>query len=243
MRLLVLLFLLAALPGFAQNAAPAAAAQQPLAPNTPANSPPQPPSVTYQNGLLTIRAENSTLASVLDEVQSKTGAQIQTPPSAANERVVIQEGPAPPRAALISLLQGSGFDYIILGSPRDPQAVDRVVLTPHVASVATAQPAYSSPYGRSAEQNSEQNEDQQGATEAPTMPVPVPQAPPAVAAPPRQQQPGQTANGLKTPEQLLQELQQIQQGSQNQQNSNVQQTPRTPPQMPPRRVGVNPPGQ
>src|SRR5947199_4324721 len=72
--------------------------QQPLVPttpaSTPANMPAQPAQVTYRDGLLAIHAANSTLADVLTQIQSKTGAQIQVPPGASTERVVIQEGPA-----------------------------------------------------------------------------------------------------------------------------------------------------
>lgn len=231
--------------------------QQPLVPNTPANMPPQPAEVTYQNGLLSVRAENSTLADVLTQIQSKTGAQIQVPPGASAERVVIQQGPAPTRTVLDSLLHGSGFDYIIVGSMQDPQLIQRVVLTPHVASAAAApQPAYSPRRSQPAP-----DQDDDNTSEQPTMPIPP--APPQPAMQPggnRQpgmqpmpgtQQPGQpsqdtnsSSGGIKTPEQLLQELQQIQRGQQQPGQTQGQPTttqPQTPPQMPPRRVPVNPP--
>lgn len=210
--------------------------------------PPQPPDVTYQNGLLTIHAENSTLADVLTQVKNKIGAQIQVPPGASMERVVVQEGPAPPRIALASLLNGSGFDFVIVGSMQDPQSVERVMLTPHVQSAASPQPAYTARRSQPAPEYQGNNEEEQNTSEEPTMPVP-PQ--PAVNQPgtrpgQAQQQPsaqpgresGQSNNGPKTPEQLLQELQQIQRG--NQQTPGQAAQPQAPPQMPPRRVPMNP---
>ena len=223
---------------------PGAQQEQPVpVPSTPANMPPQPPDVTYQNGLLTIRAENSTLADVLTQVKNKIGAQIQVPPGASMERVVVQEGPAPPRTALASLLNGSGFDFVIVGSMQDPQSVERVMLTPHVQSAASPQPAYTARRSQPAPEY-QGNEEEQNTSEEPTMPVP-PQ--PAVnqpgTRPGQAQQPGQesgqTNNGPKTPEQLLQELQQIQRGQQ--QTPGQASQPQAPPNMPPRRVPMNPP--
>jgi hypothetical protein len=239
----------------------AANPQQPLVPatpastpaSTPANMPAQPAQVTYQDGLLAIHAENSTLADVLTQIQSKTGAQIQVPPGASTERVVIQEGPAPTRAVLDSLLHGSGFDYIIVGSTQDPQSIQRVVLTPHVATASTTAPPPAYSARRSQPAPDIQNDDD-NTSEQPTMPVPPgpPRPgvqPPQPGQPGQQSQPGQETNpssgGIKSPEQLLQELQQIQRGQQQPQGQTGQQTPgqtgQTPPQMPPRRVPMNPP--
>ena len=42
------------------------------------------------------------------------------PPDAASDRVAAQLGPGNPRDVIASLLQGSRFDYIVLGSVNDP---------------------------------------------------------------------------------------------------------------------------
>lgn len=224
-------------PAATVPSAAASAEQQSTVPPTLANSPPQPPDVRFQNGLLSIHAENSTLADVLNDVRSKTGTQIQVPPGASTERVVVQQGPAPLRDALVALLQGSGFDYIILGSAQNPETVERVLLTPHVANSAAAmQPAYNSQrneyqYQPEIDQNSE----------APGMPLPQPEpVQPNVGQSPA----GQSSGGIKTPEQLLRELQQLRAGQQGQQGQTQGQTTNgqpAPPQMPPRRIPMNPP--
>src|ERR1035437_4382807 len=90
--------------------------------------PPTPPHVTYQNGLLTIDAKNSTLSQVLRSVQALTGASIEMPSSAANERVMMQLGPGRPRDVLNTLLNGSKFNYIILGMTDNPGGVQKVIL-------------------------------------------------------------------------------------------------------------------
>ena len=87
-----------------------------------------PPQVTYAGGQLTIVAHNSTLADVLRAVHKQTGADVDFPPN-ATDRVVTDLGPGPARDVLTALLNGSHFDYVILGSPSDPTHVDRLMLT------------------------------------------------------------------------------------------------------------------
>jgi hypothetical protein len=97
-------------------------------PLTPEQRPAAPPIVIYLNGKLSISAKNSTLGDVLRAIANKTGAAIDVPEN-ANERVVSQLGPAPPRDVMSSLLNGSHFNYVMVGSENDPNSVVRVVLT------------------------------------------------------------------------------------------------------------------
>ena len=55
--------------------------------------PAAPPKVSYQNGLLSITAQNSTLGDILREVHKLTGADIDAPPN-ATERVVTDTRPS-----------------------------------------------------------------------------------------------------------------------------------------------------
>lgn len=87
------------------------------------------PRVTYQNGLLTIAAQNATLGEILREVRKLTGASIDVPQAGAGERVVVQIGPGAPRDVLALLLNGTSFNYVMLGSTSDPTAVATVLLT------------------------------------------------------------------------------------------------------------------
>jgi hypothetical protein len=92
--------------------------------------PAAPAKVSFQGGLLSISAENSTLGEILRDVRQLTGAAIEIPAgSAANERVVTSLGPGAPRDVLAGLLNGSSFDYVMLGSSTDPTAVSSVILT------------------------------------------------------------------------------------------------------------------
>src|SRR5947209_2953505 len=100
----------------------------PPPPPTPAQLPPQPARVSMRDGLLTIEANNATLADVLAGVRRETKAAIDLPPGASAERVVANLGPGTAQNVLSALFNGSRFDYIILGSQDQPQAVQRVIL-------------------------------------------------------------------------------------------------------------------
>ncbi len=91
--------------------------------------PAAPPKVTYQGGSLSISAQNATLSEILTEVRKVTGATIDIPPRSGNDRVVTQLGPGAPRDVLAQLLNGTSFNYVMVGSISDPNAVASVVLT------------------------------------------------------------------------------------------------------------------
>src|ERR1700690_344751 len=113
--------------------------QQPLPPPLPSGPqgpvpqvpldalPPVAPEVTYQNGLLTIVAPNSTLGDILRSVRKHTSADIEVP-AAASERVVTRLGPGPAREVMAELLNGSRFNYVLLGAPANDGVLTRVVL-------------------------------------------------------------------------------------------------------------------
>jgi len=105
--------------------------------------PATPAKVSYEGGLLTISAQNSTLGEILRDVRKLTGASIEIPQGAgASERVVTHLGPGAPRDVLAGLLNGSSFNYVMVGSSEDPKAVSSVILTakPSGAGDAPAAP-------------------------------------------------------------------------------------------------------
>jgi len=108
--------------------------------------PATPPRVSYQNGLLTIVAQNSTLGEILRDVRKFTGASIEVPPN-ATERVVTRLGPGAPRDVLASLLNGSSFNYVMVGSSSNPSSIVSIVLTtkPGTGAAQTATSAYQPP--------------------------------------------------------------------------------------------------
>jgi hypothetical protein len=217
------------------------APQAPAPPPTLEQSPPTAPQVNYSNAQLTIIAQNATLSQVLRSVQTLTGASVEMPSGASNERVVGQFGPGEPRDVLNALLNGSKFNYIILGVTGDPGAVQKVILTtPKPASpVNTAQNNGAPP--------PEEPQDEESYSEPEPQPSPTQSVPPQFRHRPnapgripetfnQQQPPPAPDNGpestqpaAKTPEQLLQELQQMQQ-QQQQMQEQLNPANRQPPQ-------------
>jgi len=188
------------------------------------------PQVTYQDGLLTIIANNSTLGDILKAVRKQTAAEIDIPD--AKERVVTHLGPAPAREVIAALLNGSRFNYVLLGAASDPNALARVVLVAKTTAVnaGSAQPQQfaqrpmnqpgmapgETPRDDAAEMNSEDD------TTEDAPPVQAEQPPPPAQSPDQPE--------AKTPQQLLQEMQQRQLQIQQQQQG---QQPGNPPAPPP----------
>jgi len=85
------------------------------------------PQVTFQNGLLGIRAENSPMGDVLRAVQRATGATIDFP-GPARERVSVNLGPGTLRDIVTSLLDRSLYDYMLVISQQS-NSIERIVLT------------------------------------------------------------------------------------------------------------------
>lgn len=83
---------------------------------TPPASPKPPVTVTFTNGLLRVQADKATLAQVLFEVQRQTQAEIAIPAGAEQEQVAADIGPAPARDVLGSLLNGSPYNFIFVGT-------------------------------------------------------------------------------------------------------------------------------
>src|SRR5579864_8758062 len=186
------------------------------------------PQVSYQHGQLTIISPNSTLGDILRAIKKQTGADIDVP--AANERVVTRLGPGPARDVIAELLNGSRFNYVLLGSAEDANLLTRVVLVPKTTGGETAvannnpgqqpmgqpmmQPASMPPApvematqdepDANGEENAQDdaNADQSAAdAEQPQQPV----------------DPSQGQPEIKTPQQMLQEMQQRQLQMQQQQ--------------------------
>jgi hypothetical protein len=86
------------------------------------------PVVTYTNGKLTVKASNASLAEVLRAISAQTGIVIDFPTSSAGDRIYLREGPGTIRQVLANVMNGSGFNYVIMGSPDSPDKLTRVVL-------------------------------------------------------------------------------------------------------------------
>jgi hypothetical protein len=209
------------------------------------------PQVIYQSGQLSILAPNSSLGDILRAIRKQTAAEIEIPAN-ANERVVTNLGPGPARDVVAELLNGSRFNYVLLGSPSDASRLTRVVLVAKTgpdaigANGQPAQPAGVNEAGITQVGNMAPLQQDAGtaAADAPEAEAAEENADDSntdQSAEVEQQQvaPPEPPGGIKTPQQMLQEMQQRQLQMQQQQQAipgqpipGVPLPPQRPPQEP-----------
>jgi AMIN domain len=147
-------------------------------------APPKPVStlqVNYNGGRLSIVAEKASLAEVLNEVHRLTGTDIPIPAGAAQEQIVANIGPLPLREALVSLLNGSRFNFIMVDSDTEPGKLKSVILSYRGAGGLSQPAGIPSPEPPAAVENTPE-------PEPPPMeaqPEAQPQPPPQEAPPPQ----------------------------------------------------------
>ena len=89
----------------------------------------KPPQITYEDGQLTIVAENSPLSEVMSALRAAMGADVDIPASVARQRIWVRLGPGPARKVLRDLLDNTELDYVIQASDTDAQGIRSVLLT------------------------------------------------------------------------------------------------------------------
>jgi hypothetical protein len=99
--------------GQAHPPAPLHAQAAPPAPDWPINDQPKPAAITWNNDQLRIDATNSSLQQIMTDVATATGASVDGP--VKDERVFGAYGPAPARDVLTQLLQGAGYNIVMVG--------------------------------------------------------------------------------------------------------------------------------
>jgi hypothetical protein len=183
--------------------APVLSPAPPCIPNWPANHKPAEAPVVWDSHGLFIQAFNSSLDQILNDISLKTGAKVEG--MGADERIFGTYGPGPARDVLAELLEGTGYNILLVGdlgqgTPR------RIVLSGRPAGTAK-------PSGQSTPADGEADQEQMSAPEAPpTGPSSQPEPPPVPARFPQPMMP-------QRPEQMQPVPQQQQQNNpQNPQN-------------------------
>jgi hypothetical protein len=85
--------------------------------------------IIYEDGKLTVIAEDRALSEVLAGIRQAMGADINIPAGAAGQRVWVRFGPGPARRILRDLLDSTELDYVIQASELDVDGVRSVSLT------------------------------------------------------------------------------------------------------------------
>jgi hypothetical protein len=193
----------------AQNSAQPGTRGQPAAaamPDWPANDRPSSAAVTWDSHGLSIVAANSSLTQILHQVSTETGATLEG--LTKDERIFGIYGPGPARDVISQLLDGSGYNVMMvgdvgMGTPR------QIVLLPRTEGAAQ-QPHANTPTAEEEEPEPEPQAEQ-------------PEPPPP---PPQQQPPANPTGGPAVPVRSQQELiQQLQQQRQQQMQQQQQQNP------------------
>jgi hypothetical protein len=176
------------------------------APSTPPSSPsslldhpPQPAKVSLGPGKLTVQADNSSLSEILHQISQASGMKVEGLQAGGSQRVFGSYGPGSPRDVLSDLLDGAGYNVLMLGvtSSGAPRELALTVRPNGAAPAAQPQPG-----------NINHNDDSEGDVE----PMPYPDEGQQNVSPP----PG-TPEMRRTPQQMLQDLERQRQEQQNQQ--------------------------
>jgi hypothetical protein len=143
--------------------------------------------VTLAHGSLSVDAANASLSQILKNIEASTGMTVDG--FGKDSRVFGVYGPGDPRDVLSSLLDGAGYNFLMVGST-DAGTPRSIVLTARSNAPITAQP--SSP--------SEPEEEEEPVNNPPIeQAAPLPQQ-----APPPSDRP-------RSPQEMLQELQRLRQ--------------------------------
>ena len=92
------------------------------------------PQVTYEDGQLTVIAENSSLSEVMRALRNALGADIDLPAGVVDQHIWVHLGPGPARRILRDLLDDTEFNYVMQASDSDPDGIRSVLLTPRSKS-------------------------------------------------------------------------------------------------------------
>ena len=160
--------------------------------------PASPPQVQLSGGELTIAATNSSLRTILDDLEHRTGTRVEG--LTGDQRIYGVYGPGNPQQVLASLLDDSGYNVLISGRQADGSPRQIELSSKSAASTA----AGAAPLTQAGQQD-----DDSDYSPAPTQQFPMPA--------PAQSAPGAaTTPQIRTPQQMLQELERMRQNAQSQ---------------------------
>jgi len=170
---------------------------EPPPPDWPANDKPTPATVTWDSQGLRIEAFNASLAQILNDFSTATGAKVDG--MTKDERVFGDFGPGQARDVLSQLLLGAGYNVVMIGD-QGLGAPRQIMLTARQNGDAPPNANNNQAAGNDEDADSE---------DQPVQPLPM--------------RPGFNPGGpQRNPQQIMQEMQQRQQRQQQQQQNNPQ---------------------
>jgi hypothetical protein len=170
----------------------------PILPYWPVNDHSSPATIVWNSHGLRIEAANSSLRQILEEVSTDTGARIQG--LGGDQRIFGVFGPGPARDVLSQLLQGSGYNILMIGD--QGQGTPRQILLTSVNAAGASNPANKSTASSSEEEDTDTDEQAQPTPPTPSQPAPEP------------------GNLIRTPQPMMDQMQQERIQQQQQPGSN-----------------------
>lgn len=113
------------------------------APQPPAQQPATPATIRFSGGQLQIDARNSSLSQILAKVSSETGLVVDG--LSNDERIYGQYGPGSVSSTLTALLNGAGYNYVLVGS--EGQGKMKLLLTQRSGGASSVTPTPASNNG------------------------------------------------------------------------------------------------
>jgi hypothetical protein len=165
----------------------------------------KPAEVTVASHNLTIKADNSELSQILRDISGSTGMKVEG--LSGDERIFGTYGPGDAREVLMSLLEGSGYNVLMVG---DTNGVPRELSLTHRSTASSVASAPNSRNSREEEDDEVEQEVQQPPPQEQPQPAPNPN--PGGAQP-------------RNPMELQQEMLRLRQQQQQQQQQQPQQPP------------------
>ena len=183
------------------------------------DKPARPAKIDLAQGQLSIHADNSSLIDIMHRLTADAGMAVDG--LNKDQRVFGTYGPGDPQEIISELLDGTGYNVVMLGRT-DAGTPKQVTLTPRLGGGVPKGPApmRSQPIPQDDDADDESQQSQ------PMIANPVVESPQQLA-------PGPGANGVRTPQQMMQELQQMRQQQMQQmqeQQGQQQPIPQQPPQ-------------
>jgi hypothetical protein len=100
-------------------------------------------SVSYDGRTLSLKAENQSFGQVMNLLQQETGLQFEIPGDLQVVRLPLVEiSNLSVREALLKLLQGSNYDYILIAAPGNPDQVQKLLVPGKSTKIAAAPSAF-----------------------------------------------------------------------------------------------------
>jgi hypothetical protein len=169
------------------------------------DKPAQPAKITLNGGLLTVKADNSSLSEILHRLASSGGMSVDG--FQQDQRVFGAYGPGNPRDVLSGMLQDAGYNFLMVGTTEQGTPKQIVLTARHGGGAVTSGPAQPE-----TDDQPDENDDNSDNTNAP----PETQAPEQPTPPPAPGAEAPNSNGrVKTPAEIIQELQRMRQQQQN----------------------------